>query len=267
MRRVPKSQTAAPPPRSATMLTPDDRTTLLVIATAAAVAFVAGFFFSPHDGPRVGQASAAEVRTYVEANAAALHTSATALVMAAVGFVVVAAGLSALARRHLRGSMLSELLLGSVLVVAVLLILDTAAATMSLLLPRLVDTSLAEVSDQVVVTWLAIGGFTHFLGDLQMAFIAVVLASGSLAARRLGLVNRWLCYVGLVVAGCAALGTLAITLGVDLLYLFWFVGMYGFYLGLLVLAVSTLLAWRRTGRHSEDLEHVDVAAVAQSMGQ
>ena len=233
------------------MLSVDDRSTLLVLATAAVVSFVAGFFFPPPDGPRVGQADAAEVRRWVETNSGALHVSATALLLAAVGFLVLAAGLSALVRRHVRGSMLSELLVGGTVVVVVLLILDTAAQTMSLLLPGLVDTDLAEVSDPVVVTWLAIGGFAHFLGDLQMAFVAVVLASGSLAALRLQLVNRWWCYLGFVLAACAALGTLGITLSVAALYPLWFVGIYGFYLSLLVLGGSATLAWRRLGRQPD----------------
>jgi hypothetical protein len=242
--------TASPPGvhRPPPLLLVEDRATLLVIAIAAAVSFVAGFFFPPPDSPRVGQADAAEVRRWVETNSGALHVAATALLLAAVGFVVVSAGMSALVRRHLRGSMLSELLVSGAVVVAVLLILDTAAQTMALILPGLLDTNLADVSDPVVVTWLAVGGFTHFLGDLQMAFIAVVLTSVSLAGLRLRLINRWLCYLGLVVAACAALGTLGITLSLRVLYPLWFVGIYGFYLSLLVLAVSALLAWRRVGR-------------------
>ncbi len=234
--------------RPASVLLLKDRSTVAVISVAAAVAFVAGFFFPPPDSPRVGQASAADVRGWAAAHSGSLHAAATGLVLAAVGFVVVSAGLSALVRRRLDGSMLAELLVGSAAVVAVLLVLDTAAQTMSLILPGLLDTTLVDVSDPVVVAWLAIGGFTHFLGDLQMAFIAVLLASGSLATLRLHLVHRWLCYVGLGLASCAALGTFGITLSVRVLYPLWFVGIYGFYLSLLVLAVSAALAWRRMGK-------------------
>jgi hypothetical protein len=233
--------------RRTSSLAREDRGTLLVIVVASAAAFVAGWFPAP-DAPRVGQASAAEVRAWVATNAGALHVTATALVIAAVSFIVVASGLSALARRHLRGSQLSELVVGSAVVVAVLLVLDTAASTMPLLLPGLVDTTLADVSDPVVVGWLAIGGFTHLLGDLQLAFVALGLASGCLIALRLGLVNAWLCYGGLVVAGCAAAGILGITLTLSALYPLWFVGTFGLYVSLLVLAVSAAIAWRRLGR-------------------
>jgi len=232
-----------------TTLAAEDRTTLLVIAVASTAAFVGGWFPAP-DGPRVGQSSAADVRTWVDANAGALHTTATAMVIVAMSFIIVASGLSSLARRRLRGSMLPELVVGSAVVVAVLTVLDVAAATMSLLLPRLVDTTLADVSDPVVVSWLAIGGFTHFLGDLQIAFVVLALASGCLIALRLGLVNRWLCYGGLVISGCAALGTLGISLALGALYPLWFVGAFGLYLSLLVLAVSAVLARRRLGRTS-----------------
>jgi hypothetical protein len=233
----------AQPPRP--VLQTEDRGTLLVIGVLGAVAFFAGFFFPPPDSPRVGQASAAEVRRWVADHSGSLHAAATALVLAAVCFVVVSSGLSALVRRRLEGSMVAELLVASATVVAVLLTLDTAAQTMGRILPSLLDTNLADVSDPVVVAWLAIGGFTHFLGDLQMAFIAVLLASGSLATLRLHLVNRWLCYVGLALAGCAGLGALGITLSVRALYPLWFVGIYGFYFSLLVLAASAMLAWRR----------------------
>jgi hypothetical protein len=239
--------TEARPTCPTTGLSPEDRGTLLVVAVASAAAFLAGWFPAP-DGPRVGQATAADVRTWVDTNAGALHTAAMAMMVVTVGFLVVASGLSSLARRHLRGSMLSELVVGSAVVVAVLMILDIAASTMSLLLPGLVDTTLSDVSDPVIVGWLAIGGFAHFLGDLQLAFVAVALAAGCLIARRLDLVNRWLCYGGLVVACCAALGTLGITLSLGALYPFWFVGMFGLYVSLLVLAVSAVLARRRLGR-------------------
>lgn len=230
-----------------TVLSRSDRGTVLLVAVAAAIAFVGGWFPAP-DAPRVGQATAAELRTWVESNSTALHLTATALVLVAVSLVVVASGLSALARRHLEGSVLPELVAASGVAVAILLLLDAAASTVGLLLPRLVDTSLGDVSDPVVVGWSAISGFTHLLGDLQLGFVALGLATGSVIALRLRLVPRWLCYGGIVVAGCAAFGTLGITLSLTALYPLWFVGAFGLYLSLLVLAVSSLVAGRRLAR-------------------
>jgi hypothetical protein len=233
--------------RTGERLSPSDRGTLLLVGIAAAAAFVGGWFPAP-DSPRVGQAGAAEIRSWAEANSAALHTTATALTVVAICLVLVGAGPSSLARRHLPASTLPEIVLGSAVVVAVLLVLDVAAATTPLLLPGLVDTRLVDVSDAVVVGWSAVGGFTHLLGDLQLAFVSAGLAAGSLIALRLGLMTRWLCYGGLVVAGCAALGSLAITLSVPALYPLWFVGTFGLYVALLVLAVAALLARRRLGQ-------------------
>jgi hypothetical protein len=237
-------QDGVPPTGRALVLTTQDRPTLLVMAVAASLGFIASFFPAP-DAPRVGQASAADVRAWVDANSTALHVAVTSILLLAVAIVVVAAGLAALSRRHLAASMLPEALLGAAVVVAVMLVLDVAASATSLILPGMVDTSLADVSDPVVVNWLAIGGYTHFLGDLQVAFVAVVMVSGSLAARALRLVNRWWCYLGTVVGICGAVGTLAITSTVPALYVFWFVGMFGFVISLLVVAVSCLLVLRR----------------------
>jgi hypothetical protein len=226
-----------------------DRSTLLVVGIAALVTFVAGWVSAP-ESPRFGQASAADVRTWFETNAGALRVYATASMVAAVGFIIVAAGLSALARRHLKGSMLSEVVVGSVSLVVALTVLDTAAATVGTLLPRLIDTTLPAVQDPIVRSWLAVAAFTHFVGDLKMAFIALLVAAGSLIALRLHLTNRWLCFAGLAVSAGAGLGTLSVTLTVPALYPTWFVGMFGLYLALAVLATSAFLTRRRIARAS-----------------
>jgi hypothetical protein len=227
-----------------------DRGALLVLGIAALITFLAGWVSTP-DSPRVGQASAAEVRDWATANASALHTYATASVLASIGFLIVAASLSALVRRHLRGSMLSELILGSVVAFVVLTVLDTAASTIGLLLPGLIDTKLPDVADPVVRSWLAISGFTHLLGDLRMAFVATMIATGSLIALNLRLTNKWLCYAGLVIAGSAAIGVLGITLSIAALYPLWFAGMFGLYFALAALATSAFLTRRRVLRGSK----------------
>lgn len=237
-------RTTAPRARN---LAAEDRSVLITIAVAAAVAFVGAWFPAP-DSPRVGQASAQEVRDWVTANATALLLTAVALLLVALAFLVIASGLAALARRHLGHGILTDLLLASGTVVAILLTLDTGASTLALLLPGLVDTTLTDVSDQVIVGWLGIGGYTHLLGDLQIAFVASALACGSLIARRLGLVNRWLAYGGLAISASAGVGALAIVTSIAALYPLWFIGTFGLYLALAVLAVAALLAARVVGR-------------------
>lgn len=224
-----------------------DRARLLVVAVAAFAVGIAGFV-SPPDGLDQGSADPASLRGWVEGNAAALHAAAVSITIAALGLVVVASGVSALARRHLTGSMLPELMLAGSLGAALVLLADLAAQTTGLLLPGLVGTQLDDVDDAVVVGWTAVGGVTHLLADLQVAFLAVAITAGSLAALRLQLVNRWLCYAGLVVGASAVLGTASIVLGATVLYPFWFVAVFGLYASMLVLGVSALLARRRTGR-------------------
>lgn len=223
-----------------------DRPRLLVVAIAAAAVLVAGFL-APPDGLDLGSGDAAGIRGWVEGNAAALHVAAVSITVAALGLVVVASGVSALARRHLPGSMLPDLMLAGSLGAALVLLADLAAQTTGLLLPGLVGTRLGDVDDAVVVGWIAVGGVTHLLADLQVAFLALAITAGSIAALRLQLVNRWLCYAGLAVGASALLGTASILLGATVLYPFWFVTVFGLFASMLVLAVSALLARRRVG--------------------
>lgn len=226
---------------------PEDRALLLTIAVAAATTFFAGFV-APPDGLDLVRGDAAQARAWLETGSAALHAATIAVVTAAVGLVVVAAAMSALLRRHRPGSPLSEMMLGGAVATAIVLVLDVATQSVGLLLPGLVGTSTAEVDDTVVVGWVAVAGVTHLLGDFQVAFLALVLLSGSWAALQLRLMSRWLCYGGLAVAAAAVLGTLSIALGAAALYPFWFLAVFGFYASMLVLAVASLLARRRAGR-------------------
>lgn len=225
----------------------EDRGLLLTIALAATATFVAGFV-PPPDGFDLTTGDAAKARAWIESGSAALHAATIAVVVAAVGLVVVAATMSALLRRHRSGSPLSELMLGGAVATAIVLVVDVAAQAVGLLLPGLVGTSTEQVDDRIVVGWVAVAGVTHLLGDLQVAFLAVVLLSGSWAALQLQLMNRWLCFGGMAVGAAAVLGTLSIALGAAALYPFWFVAVFGFYASMLVLAVAALLARRRAGR-------------------
>jgi hypothetical protein len=238
-----------------------DRPRLLVIAMAAVAVFVAGFL-APPDGLDLVSDDATGIRRWVEGNAAALHVAAVSITVAALGLVVVASGVSALVRRHLPGSMLPELMLAGSLGAALVLLADLTAQTTGLLLPGLVGTRLTDVDDAVLVGWTAVGGVTHLLADLQVAFLAVAITAGSLAALRLQLVNRWLCYAGIAVGASAVLGTASILLGATVLYPFWFVTVFGLFASMLVLAVSALLTRRRVGRAVVSI--VDAAPVLQS---
>jgi len=221
-----------------------DRPRLLVVAIAALVVFAAAFV-SPPDGYDLGSDDAAGARGWFEGNASTLHVAALSITVAALGLVVVASGVSALVRRHLPGSMLPDMMVAGSLGTALLMLVDLASQAVGLLLPDLVGTRLDDVDDAVVVGWTAVGGVTHLLADLQVAFLAVAITAGSIAALRLRLVNRWLCYAGLVVGASAMLGTASILLGATVLYPFWFVAVFGLFASMLVLSVSAFLVRRR----------------------
>jgi hypothetical protein len=225
----------------------DDRRTLLAMTATSGLGFIASWLPAP-DAPNLGDAGATEVRDWIAANSTALRVSALAMLLTALCLVVTAAGLASLARRRLAPSMLPDALLACTVVVAVVLVLDIAASTTGRVVPQLLDTTISDVTDPVVVGWLAIGGYAHYLGDLNMAFIAVVLVSGSLLALRLHLTKRWLCYLGVALGVCGGLGVIGLVLAVPVLYALWFAGIFGLYLGLLVLCVSCLLAWRRVAK-------------------
>ena len=64
---------------------------------------------------------------------------------------------------------------------------------------------------------------------------------------------RWLGWAGMVFGAAAAVGTLGITLEVDVLYVLWFVGLFGFWLWTIpVTVVSVLRARIRRGTHADE---------------
>lgn len=237
--------------RARRLLDAADRPRLGVVAVAAAITFLAGFVSTP-DGLPLGSADPAAARAWWIANEMALHTAALGAVAAALGLLVVASGVSALVRRHDPTSMLPELVVVGSLGTAVILLLNLAAETVGLLLPPLIGTDLDRVDDGVVVGWLGAAGVSHLLGDLQVCFLAVAITSGSLAALRLRLVAHWLCYAGIAVGLCGGLGTLAVVLDLAALYPFWFVAAFGLYASMGVVAVSAVLARRRTRPVTKD---------------
>jgi hypothetical protein len=230
-----------PPP---TVLVSADRSTLLAIALTSGVAFIACWLPAP-DAPGLGSSDADAVRAWIAANSTALRASAVAIMLVSVTLVATAAGLVSLARRRLSASLVPDLTLACAVVVGVVLMLDIAASTTGRVVPQLLDTTISDVTDPVVVGWLAVGGYAHYLGDLNMVFISVLLACGSQLALRLRLTKRWLCYLGMALGACGGLGVIGLMLAVPALYPLWFAGMFGLYLGLLVLSISCLLSWRR----------------------
>ena len=219
----------------------------LVITAVSGLALFVLAFAEPPEGPAIGRATAAQVREFVAAHEVALRIGATGGVLAVVALLVFTGGLAAVVRGVAPRSVLPGLVAAGGVAVALVQLLNTAALTVTGLLPGLVDTTLAEIDDATVVGWYELGGFTHVLGDFHMALIAVVVLAGSLAVVRYRILPRWIGWAGAGIGTAAAVGTVGVTLGVPALYPLWFVGLFGWLLWILAVGVACLARGRRGG--------------------
>ncbi|WP_448625130.1 hypothetical protein [Geodermatophilus sp. URMC 64] len=219
-----------------------DRRGSAVAAVSGLVLVVLGLVATVPEGPPVGQASADRIRAFVGGDEVGLRIGLTGGLLVAVALVVFTAALAGRIRAVRPGSALAGTVAGAGLLLAVVQLLDVAAVGTPLLLPELIDTSLAEVDDAVLRGWYGLTAFTHFLAVLQMTPVAMVILGVSIAALRLGLLPRWLGWGGTVIGTAAALGVVAVMVGVSPLYPLWFVGLYGWWLW--TLAVSGCAAVR-----------------------
>jgi hypothetical protein len=236
----------ATPTARRTSRPPGLRDGLGAVAVTGVLLFVAGLLSSGTEGPPVGQASADRIRAYTEASAGSIRLAVAVGLLAVVTLVVFTAALATRIRLAAPGSVLACAVAGAGLLIAVVQLLDVAATGVPRLLPGLIGTSLADVDDATLRGWYGLTGFTHFLGDLQMAPIAVVLLGTSIAGLRHRLVPRWLGWAGVVLGAAAALGVLGIALAVDALYPLWFTGLFGWWLWTLAVAIVAAVQWRRT---------------------
>jgi hypothetical protein len=239
---APGLATSGPPARAPL---PGPRGALAASAVSGLLLFLLGLVATPPDGPAVGTATADQIREFVRENDLALRLAVTAGLLVVAALVVFVGALAARIRAAAPGSPLVAAVSGAGLLVAVVQLLDVAAVGTPRLLPGLIGTSLTEVDDATLRGWYSLAGFTHFLGDLQMAPIAVVLVAFSIAALRLRLLPRWLGWAGAVLGAAAALGAVGITLDCSQLYPLWFVGLFGWWLWGLAIGVTSALRWRR----------------------
>ncbi len=194
------------------------------------------------DGPVPGTATAEQVREFAWSSDVAIRVAATTGLLAVVALLVFVSSLATMARQGRPGSVLPDLILGAGLCLAVVQLLGTAASTMVGLLPGLLGTDLAATDDATVRGWYDLTGFTHFLGDLQMAPVAVALLAVSAA----GLLPRWIAWAGTVIGVAAALGAVGATTAAEPLYPLWFVGLFGWWLWTLVAGAAFAVRYRRT---------------------
>jgi hypothetical protein len=128
-------------------------------------------------------------------------------------------------------------------------LLAAVADAVPVVLPDLIGAQLSTVDDDVLRGWYGITGFTHLLGDFQMALIALLVGTFSVAVLRTAVVPRWIGWLGAAITVAAALGTVGVTTNTKPLYGFWMGGIFGWVLWCLIVGVALGLrarAYRRT---------------------
>jgi hypothetical protein len=163
------------PPRT------NDRGAALTAAVVGPLFFLLGLV-QPPQGPAVGVATAAQIRAFTIEHDTAIRVGAAIGVLGALAVLMFTAALARLIRDVSPNSMLASLVTGAGVLLTGVYLLNTAALAMTALLPGLIDVDLATVDDATLRGWYALTGFTHLLGDLQMAPIA--FGHGRLLRRR-----------------------------------------------------------------------------------
>lgn len=218
----------------------------LVAAGLAGLTYWAAGLATFPDGPTLSTATASQVRDHVARDGAAIQGAAAAGMVALAAGLVFVAALARQIRDRLPRSLLADAVLGAGLLVLVAQWLTVTAESVLRLLPHLLDSvALSAVDDRAVLTWYALGGFTHLLGDLAIVPTVALVAAFSVAARRGRLLPSWLVWVGLVVAVSGAVGMVGIVGELDVLYPFWFGALFGWFLWVLAVSVTFLLRLRR----------------------
>ena len=224
-----------------------DRGALLAAAISGILYVLLGLVVPP-DGPPVETASAAQIREFLAEHQSARRLGALVGAVAIPTVLVFTVSLARLVRSRLPDSMLPELITGGGILIAVLH--WVLAATASMTLVQVLDgTDLATVDDMTLRGWYGLSNLTHFLFDLGMAAIALVMIAFSIAALRVRLIPRWVCWLGLAFGICGALGTVGVAVAWKPLAVLWFGGLYGWMLWTLMVGLVLGLRWRQVRRN------------------
>jgi Domain of unknown function (DUF4386) len=227
---------------------PSDRSSLIAAAISGLL-YVLLVFIPQVDGPPVETASADQIRSFLAEHDTGLRASATAGVFGIALVLVFTVSLARLIRGKSVGSPLADLVVGGGVLVALWHWLMVAGASMTLV-QTLDGTDLATVDDATLRGWYSVSNFTHFFGDLGMVAMATVMTATSIAVLRTGLFPRWQGWLGLIFGIGGAVGTIGITIAWGPLANVWFVGIYGWFLWTLVLAVTCGLRLRPSSRRA-----------------
>jgi hypothetical protein len=229
----------------------------ITAAVTGPLILVVSFAPQPTDGPDIATATAAQIRAWAQSQATALRIGALSGMLGLAVLLILTAALTRVIRDALSQSLLADLFAGAGYLLAVSLLLTNTANAVPAVLPDLIGADLATVDDDVLRGWYGITGFTHLLGDFQMAFIALLIGAFSLAALRTRVVPRWIGWLGMAITVAAALGTAGVTTNSGLLYGFWFGGIFGWLLWYAIVGITLGLrtrADRRAGAESGDAD-------------
>jgi hypothetical protein len=225
---------------------PAERSALLVAAISGAIYFL-GAFVPQNDGPPVETAGADQIRSFLAAHDAGIRFGAAAGAIAIPLVLVFTTAVARLIRARVPGSQLADLVVGGGVLVA-LWHWVVIAGTSSTLVQRLDGYDLKRVDDATLQGWYGLSNFTHLFADLGMAGIATVLGAASLAILRSGFVARWLGWFGIVLATGGLLGTIGVMAAWKPLAAVWFVGIFGWWLWILAVAIGCTVRLRRSRR-------------------
>jgi hypothetical protein len=175
---------------------------------------------------------------------------ATGTVLAIPLVLVLTVSLARLIRLRAPGSPLADLVTGAGVLLAVWHWFVTAA-TSSTLVQALDGTDLAKVDDATLRGWYGVSNVSHLFADLGMPAMATVMAATSIAALRTGILPRWIAWAGLVFATGGIAGTVGITIASEPVSWAWFVGIFGWFVWVLAVAIASALRARGTASARE----------------
>ncbi|MEO7351784.1 MAG: hypothetical protein ABIW17_07785 [Marmoricola sp.] len=226
-----------------------DRVNLAVVGVSALV-LSASLWVETPESPEPG-ASAARIRSFFEAN---LDQIGLAVMSATVGFgalLVMTVGLWRLVAARGDGQSFA----------AVMLLLSGALTSLWLAVAGAVDLvpvvaadeagKLSAYSDQTLLTLDLVNRLGETFGDVSTVSRGFFLLSVGLLVVRHRVLPRWIGHFAMVIGAASLIGIVATAMNGGIAVL-WLVGLFGFVLWVLILAIASLVAllWSRPQRSS-----------------
>jgi len=240
-----------------TLAAASERKILGLAALTGLLLFVVTLSSDTPESPESGQAGAREIRQYAADHADVLQFAIAGSLLYIGLFVVFLAALIQLVRSRRPGSVASGVLLlcGAVSLVDNILYLAVTA-------PFAFPDDLDKVSDSTVVSWWNLVSLAEWSQNINMVVPRMVLiVAFSLVALRTGLMARWVCWAGFVVASAGLFQVIAVLFDITALDHTFLVALFGWWFWPLFVGGALGCRWFRT-RRPRDLTS-STAAIAQ----